>query len=116
MDFDDFFRNRSAYTSPEINMFKMCAAGGSAFAGGNRAHFEHVDFGGAGWLAGWPIAGWLLQLAGDGCGSRGEGGFSAAAPRRCRTTNLRRSQELGQHRENPIRLSLFGELCFLINI
>ena len=61
------------------------------------------------WLAGWPIAGWLLRLAGDGCGSRVEGGFSPAALRRSRTTNLRRSQELGQHRENPSAQALFGE-------
>ena len=44
----------------------------------------------------------------DGCGS--EGAFSPAAPRRSRTIKLERSQELGQHRENPSAQALFGEI------
>ena len=41
MDFDDFFRNRSAYTSPEINMFKMCAARGQRLREGT-AHILNM--------------------------------------------------------------------------
>ena len=41
MDFDDFFMNRSAYTSPEINMFKMCAARGQRLREGT-AHILNM--------------------------------------------------------------------------
>ena len=53
------------------------------------------------------MTGWLVMAVARG----GREEFSAAAPRRSRTTNSGRSRELGQHRENPyIASSVWGIL------
>ena len=63
----------------------------------------------AGWvLLGLSAAGWVAAA--------GVGNHSPAAPRQPRRTNLRRSQELGQHRENPSVQALFGEIAPLKQI
>ena len=53
---------------------------------------------------------------GEAPGGRALRGGSAAAPRHSRTTNLGRSRELGQHRENPSVQALFGEYSLKVSI
>ena len=69
----------------------------SGFPGPQSSRFPEI----------WPGPG--LARVGPGLGQRvvlaGVGNCSPAAPRQPRRTNLRRSKELGQDRENPISAS-----------
>ena len=81
----------------------------SGFPGPQSSRFPEI----------WPGPG--LARVGPGLGQRvvlaGVGNCSPAAPRQPRRTNLRRSKELGQDRENPISASpvwgitAFAEYC-----
>ena len=60
-----------------------------------------------------PGAGWRTGKEGKAGGPAGPAGGVADSPRQLRGgapgTNFGRSGELGQHRENPIQINLFGE-------